>query len=164
MWLTQGIVLPQLKELRFLGNVCRLTEIFPGCIIVGISRVFLGIYKETSHGLRDLFLGRLACSSYSPPSRGMGLQSQCKLCGRRQSYGSDTERVAQYVMRYATRGTHVYQFVVNVFKEETLRTKMDHSRRFTRLTLFVQMRSYFSRYLQVTRKPRCHVLSSVWRE
>ena len=27
------------------------------------------------------------------------------------SYGSDTERVAQYVMRYATRGTHVYQYV-----------------------------------------------------
>ena len=31
------------------------------------------------------------------------LQSPCKLGG---SYGSDTERVAQYVMRYATRGMY----------------------------------------------------------
>ena len=42
-------------------------------------------------------------------------QSLCKLG---DSYGSDMERVAQYVMRYVTRGTHVYQFVINVLKQD----------------------------------------------
>ena len=41
------------------------------------------------------------------------LQSPCKLGS---SYSKATERVAQYVMRSATRGTHVYQYVVNVLK------------------------------------------------
>ena len=49
------------------------------------------------------------------------LQSPCKLGGNySKSYGSDTEGVAQtaqYVIRYATRGTHVDQYIVNVLRE-----------------------------------------------
>ena len=71
-------LLPQLEELRFGGNVGfvnRRGEIFPRSNILGISPVSWGYIKRPRIVRGTYSIGRLgSCSSYSPPSRGMGFQ------------------------------------------------------------------------------------------